>query len=261
MKTRNGFVSNSSSSSFVVAFPKRPKTMEELARYMFGDKGFDGAVSLDYGDDYVISNLQVVKTVFSDIQKQRKASPKKIAKELEDRYHYGTSRNVSFWDEKTGTIKSAYGTWYGRDDYYGRDEELLEKLRKLQVAYGNLSQKHSEEGSKMVEYLNKKYDLVPRKYKDPDCEKYFDALKACKEKDEKYKKFEKKYWDKINEYWADSNKIRGKIAQVDAECFLKEHKNQFVGIFAYGDEDGLYFCVMEHGDIFENLPHIKINHH
>jgi hypothetical protein len=30
MKIRNGFVSNSSSSSFVVVFPKKPDSIEEL---------------------------------------------------------------------------------------------------------------------------------------------------------------------------------------------------------------------------------------
>jgi len=37
MKTRNGFVSNSSSSSFVIGLPKRPKTWEELHVTLFGD--------------------------------------------------------------------------------------------------------------------------------------------------------------------------------------------------------------------------------
>ena len=38
MKERNGFVSNSSSSSFVIALPKNIKTSEELKKIMWGDR-------------------------------------------------------------------------------------------------------------------------------------------------------------------------------------------------------------------------------
>ena len=38
MKIRNGFVSNSSSSSFVVAFDKKPETVEELKKLLFGEE-------------------------------------------------------------------------------------------------------------------------------------------------------------------------------------------------------------------------------
>lgn len=42
MKIRSGFVSNSSSSSFVVAFPKRPKNEWECHEIMFGPTNNDG---------------------------------------------------------------------------------------------------------------------------------------------------------------------------------------------------------------------------
>jgi len=38
MKIRNGFVSNSSSSSFVVAFPRNPKSVEDVQEMVFGDE-------------------------------------------------------------------------------------------------------------------------------------------------------------------------------------------------------------------------------
>ena len=38
MKIRNGFVSNSSSSSFIVAFPEKPKSAEHVRKMMFGDE-------------------------------------------------------------------------------------------------------------------------------------------------------------------------------------------------------------------------------
>ncbi len=38
MKIRNGFVSNSSSSSFIVAFPHKPEDIEDLKKMLFNDK-------------------------------------------------------------------------------------------------------------------------------------------------------------------------------------------------------------------------------
>ena len=38
MKIRNGFVSNSSSSSFIVAFPEHPKSLNHLKNMMFGGR-------------------------------------------------------------------------------------------------------------------------------------------------------------------------------------------------------------------------------
>ena len=40
MKIRNGFVSNSSSSSFIVAFKKVPKSVAEMQKMLFGDEPY-----------------------------------------------------------------------------------------------------------------------------------------------------------------------------------------------------------------------------
>jgi hypothetical protein len=40
MKTRNGFVSNSSSSSFIVAFKKVPRSIKEMQEMLFGDEPY-----------------------------------------------------------------------------------------------------------------------------------------------------------------------------------------------------------------------------
>jgi hypothetical protein len=62
MKFRAGFVSNSSSSSFIICLPRRPKTVEELQSWLFpdGEKAVQG-----YGDVY--STLQIARRVFLDI--------------------------------------------------------------------------------------------------------------------------------------------------------------------------------------------------
>jgi len=53
MKKRNGFVSNSSSSSFIVTFPKKPESKEELAEMM----GECHPLGYTRGQDHVINRV------------------------------------------------------------------------------------------------------------------------------------------------------------------------------------------------------------
>ena len=70
MKIRNGFVSNSSSSSFIVALPVMPQTEAELQEMLFGDEKF-------YPNPYIFGDRdkygwcaeEVTATVFADFQK------------------------------------------------------------------------------------------------------------------------------------------------------------------------------------------------
>jgi hypothetical protein len=66
MKIRNGFVSNSSSSSFIVKFPSVPKSVDDVIEILFGDKT---KYRSPYGDN-MWDVSKVAKTVFNDIQEQ-----------------------------------------------------------------------------------------------------------------------------------------------------------------------------------------------
>jgi len=79
MKIRNGFVSNSSSSSFVVSFPEKPKDVNDVKRMLFD------ADSKWFGNPYThkkYSVEQVSGTVWNDLIKQRPNSFKKIVKAI-----------------------------------------------------------------------------------------------------------------------------------------------------------------------------------
>jgi len=54
MKVRNGFVSNSSSSSFIVAWNKKPESVEEVKNILFGD------AKTHYMYDYTIGPTHIV---------------------------------------------------------------------------------------------------------------------------------------------------------------------------------------------------------
>ena len=131
MKIRNGFVSNSSSSSFVVAFDKIPRTRKQLRNMMFPDNDQSAVKFYNYSE----SIDEIVNVVFKDIKRQP-------------------------------DIQES-------NEYLGYDiEQEVEDFKKI----------HQPEG------------------------------KTCLQ-------------------------------------------------FNYADEDGGFFTVMEHGGIFDNMPHIQISHH
>lgn len=161
MKIRSGFVSNSSSSSFIVAFSKKPENVEELKEIMFGDKEF---IEVYYGP---VSTQMVAQTVFEDICRKTPLSDKEIKLCFEGLSNY--------------------------DD-----------------------------------------DRIP---------KYNFDLK----------------WDSLE--WKEHNKTVKQIQIVCAKEFLKNNPNNIFYLFEYFDNDGLFEATLEHGNIFENLPHVKINNH
>jgi hypothetical protein len=63
LKVRNGFVSNSSSSSFIVAFDYIPKNASEMAQILFGEE--EGYFYYSLTGQY-IERIQIAKKVFSD---------------------------------------------------------------------------------------------------------------------------------------------------------------------------------------------------
>ena len=68
MKIRSGFVSNSSSSSFVVVLEKRPESPEEIKEVLF--KNIE---SITYYD-YVKSTKEISERIFNDIKNFEKNS-------------------------------------------------------------------------------------------------------------------------------------------------------------------------------------------
>jgi len=64
MKIRNGFVSNSSSSSFILKFDKVPETKEEMRVLLFGE---NPPIFTTHWDDDAISTEQVASIIFNDV--------------------------------------------------------------------------------------------------------------------------------------------------------------------------------------------------
>lgn len=171
MKTRHGFVSNSSSSSFIVAFDKVPESQEELKVMLFGDA--EVYANPWYNPKYDTipgwSTTEVAETVWKDLQGKKPLSNAEIIEEINNGYFPG--------------------------------------------------------------------------YPDPDWNATGDTPEE-----------RRLYWDRFV-----------KQVREAAEKFYADNKSEFEGktVFAigYSDNDGAYFSALEHGDLFHELPHLRISHH
>ncbi len=199
MKMRSGFVSNSSSSSFIVGFERVPETVEEMKKLLFGD----GQYVTYY--DYSISTQEAAETVLKDLKAQdRQATMGKII----------------------DTVNSGYFEGYPSYDYTkDRESDLLRKEfeEKFPIHKDNL--------------------YSPDKIRN----------KQAKELAEKYQKMKQDEWDEETRI-CDEAALNYAIKEV-----LPKFRGKNVYVFEYADESNQ--CVMEHGDIFSNLPHIRISHH
>jgi len=198
MKIRNGFVSNSSSSSFLVGFARKPKSISETHIILFErEYEYDGTCS--HYCESGKSTMDIAVRVYNDLKSQRPIkSDKKILE----------------------VIRSG---WYdGHPDIHSYCM-------------------HSEETNQIIDEFEKSNkDRTKSIWDDPALGKRYQASmkKEWDERDKILNAAAKKYFDEI------------------ASPILKGKK---VFKFDYSDNDGEE--VLEHGNIFSNLPHIVISHH
>lgn len=168
MKTRNGFVSNSSSSNFIVAFSQVPETIDELKHMMFGDVETIEAL-WDWQNP--VSTHEMAEVVFRDMEKGE-VDHQRIVEEVKMGWFPGCPH---------------YSTLYP----YNRNED-----------------------------------------------------------DEK----RKNDWNDFQKIWDEQcNKV--------AQDFMDKHPDVHFFVFSYSDNDGELYEAMEHGEIFDKIPHLCISHH
>jgi len=279
MKIRNGFVSNSSSSSFVVAFPSEPKNYDNVFEMMFHGK--EGGISVY--DTEGMSHSQIAHRVWNDIKngtddrsygygKTIPAKKDDIIEEFSGRYYYSPADSNTFW---FGQLRDELGgSWMEPiDKYCGNNKAAMDKLREFII---NSNKKEKELNQKMNDIIKNEFKLKRPKfaykngkdgktgkpYTDEAIKTYDDYSNALNEFRKEHKEYKALRDEELNTFrnkWEEQDRLARRIAKTDAEVFLEDNKEAFIVILSYADDGGE--SALEHGDIFRNVPHIQISHH
>ena len=172
MKIRNGFVSNSSSSSFIVAFPSKPRGAGETRIMVFKNASPNSIISrFDDSDKSTVK--QISEFIYKDIKSKESASLKEV-----EAFFQGASE-------------------YDFPNYFPK------------IEYGD-PKDTKEEGDKRWKEYEEKTEIAA-------------------------KKMAKEFYDK--------------------------YKDNFIYIVEYSDNDSDFMAMMEHSEIYENLPYKVISNH
>ena len=271
MKVRQGFVSNSSSSSFVVAFPEQPKSVEDVLKMMFPGASPDEVWAVY---DESKSYKEIADRVWLDIEQQLRTESdqyeedefpltvEKLTDIFRSRYYFLSGHNIDFDIlMKEGRIVEIPNCRSCKATYFGTEKGQLEEACKWEIEKGKIW----EEYARHLELLREKLDLVDPPYdhkaSDKDKEK---RDKICSQNDKKLKaskEYSSLFRFKCNiEEFVESKHSEAikRLAETDAKAYLEANYDAFLLYTSYADDCEAF---MEHGDIFQNLPHVRISHH
>jgi hypothetical protein len=270
MKIRYGFVSNSSSSSFIIIFDKKPTGSNDILNQIFSGKkttqykGYDG--------NFTISSEELSKIIYNEIvlHKSKKGIRKEIFEILQCRYG-----NISAYLEPTKCGKSVklpsekkLGSNYlfmtaSKSDL----KELYDLIKKHQKGFGNylnlkplIDERLKLRGIKIV---TDPMDVTSNIYYG----EYENEYESIISKDDPKTNNIKKLISKIDKQQQQlSNKINKKInhlAKQDLDFIEKTYSNNFIFCFSFGDSHGSITgnigYVLETGSFWKKIKYIRVS--
>jgi hypothetical protein len=236
MKIRNGFVSNSSSSSFVVAFPRKPETVEEIYNLLFG-KGF--LLKEPYGMKGVTVE-DICKRIYEDTRVES-ANDKELLEYFKDNLY----KRFKLEPERLDNNE----VWR---NYCGINSGLYLDACLASSAFDRIMDELNE---KVEPYLDAHYKRIRE---NPDQEEesykiYEDEVKADNEiieLDKKYTKAKRKCTITMN-----------KCAKADLDFFNKDNFGAYILVKEYGNYNGPTEMVIEDSAVFRKLPYLVMSNH
>ena len=157
MKIRNGFVSNSSSSSFVVAFPKKPDSIEELQQMMFGKQQwhyvpFYDSEYIEKDPDAPVS--EIVPKVFAKIGER--ATYEEVYDSIRNGW-FGYYIDPEMFPGRANYFEEEEGYWAIAS---GGSEEVRKKREEIWKKYEKINDERAEAIAKAFYENNDDYIVV-----------------------------------------------------------------------------------------------------